>query len=62
VVFYLKINLTKSELVLVGNANNVDGLVGILGYRVSSLPLKYLGFRWEPLTRTSLFGIVLLRK
>jgi len=25
VVFYLKINLTKSELVLVGNANNVDG-------------------------------------
>jgi hypothetical protein len=39
----LKINLAKSELVLVGNVENVDGLAGILGCRVSSLPLKYLG-------------------
>jgi hypothetical protein len=27
----------------VGNVNNVDELTGILGYEVSSLPLKYLG-------------------
>jgi hypothetical protein len=27
----------------VGNINIVDGLVGILGCEVSSLPLKYLG-------------------
>jgi hypothetical protein len=44
VVSGLKINLAKSELVPVGNINNVVGLVGILGCRVSSLPVKYLGF------------------
>jgi hypothetical protein len=27
----------------VGNVINVDGLAGILGCKVSSLPLKYLG-------------------
>jgi len=42
----LKINPAKSELVLVANVNIVDGFVGILGCRVSSLPLKYLGFMW----------------
>jgi hypothetical protein len=42
-VFRLKINLAKVELVLVGNANNVDGLIGILGCGVYFLPLKYLG-------------------
>lgn len=42
VVFGLKINLIKSELVSVGNVNNVDGLASILGC-VVSLPLKYLG-------------------
>jgi hypothetical protein len=39
----LKINLAKSELILVGNVDNVDGLAGLLGGRVSSLPLKCLG-------------------
>jgi len=39
----LKINLTKSELVLVGIVDNVEGLASIFGYGVSSLPLKYLG-------------------
>lgn len=38
-----KVNLAKSELVPVGNVDNVDGLIGILGCEVSSLPLKYLG-------------------
>jgi len=39
----LKINLAKSVLVPVGCVDNVDGLASILGYGVSSLPLKYLG-------------------
>jgi hypothetical protein len=39
----LKINLAKSEMVTVGIVENVDGLVGIWGCRVSYLPLKYLG-------------------
>jgi hypothetical protein len=44
VVSSLKINLVKSELVPVGNVNNVEDLVCILGCRVSSLTMKYLGF------------------
>lgn len=39
IVSGLKVTLAKSELVLV---DNVDGLAGILGCGVSSLPLKYL--------------------
>jgi len=40
----LKMNLAKLELVLVGNANNV---AGILGCGVASLPMKYIGFPLE---------------
>jgi hypothetical protein len=40
----LKINLAKSVLVPIGCVDNVDGLAGILGCGVSSLPLKYLGY------------------
>jgi hypothetical protein len=39
----LRINLAKSELVHVGNVNDVEDLAGILGCGVSSLPLNYLG-------------------
>jgi len=39
----LKINLEKSEIVPVGDVGDVEGLARILGCRVSSLPLKYLG-------------------
>jgi hypothetical protein len=38
-----KINLAKLELVPVGNVNYVEGLARILGCRVNSLPMKYLG-------------------
>lgn len=38
-----RINLVKSELVPVGNINNVEALASILDCRVSSLPMKYLG-------------------
>jgi hypothetical protein len=39
----LKVNLAKSELVPVGNVDNVEGLADIMGCGVSSLPMKYLG-------------------
>jgi hypothetical protein len=42
-VLGLKTNLAKSELVLMGNVDNVARLAGILGCGVASLPLKYLG-------------------
>jgi hypothetical protein len=42
-VLGLKINLAKSDLVPMGNVDNVDGLAGILACGVTSLPLKYLG-------------------
>jgi hypothetical protein len=37
----LKINLVKSELVLVGHVPNVEALADILGCRVSALPLTH---------------------
>ena len=43
VVSGLKINLLKSELVLIDIMPNIEELVEILGCRQSSLPLKYLG-------------------
>ena len=42
-VLGLRINLGKSKLVPVGVVHNLDVLVGLLGCRHSSLPLKYLG-------------------
>ena len=43
VVSGLRINLGKSELVPIGVVHNMVVLVGMLGCRQSSLPLKYLG-------------------
>jgi len=39
----LNINLAKSELVLVGNVGNLEGLACIIGCKISSLSMKYLG-------------------
>ena len=39
----LKINLSKTELVVVGQVPNVNELAGILGCNVTALPLSYLG-------------------
>lgn len=55
----LKINLAKSELVLVGD---VKGLARIIGCKVESLLMKYLVFFWELLTSLILFGMTLLKK
>ena len=39
----MKVNVGKSEIVLVGEVNNLDALANILQCRVGSLPMKYLG-------------------
>jgi hypothetical protein len=39
----LKINLSKSEIVPIGDVGDVRGLASILGCGVASLPMKYLG-------------------
>ena len=39
----MKINLSKYELVQVGQVPNVAELAGILGCKVAALPLTYLG-------------------
>ena len=38
----LKVNVGKSEIVLVGEVGNTDALATILRCRVGSLPMKYL--------------------
>jgi hypothetical protein len=43
VVSDLKVNLSKLELVPIGTVEEVGRLAGILGCRVSSLPVKYFG-------------------
>lgn len=39
----LKVNVGKSEIVPVGEVNNLDALANILRCKVGSLPMKYLG-------------------
>jgi hypothetical protein len=39
----LKINLSKSEMVPVGQVLNIDVLAGILGCNITHLPMSYLG-------------------
>jgi hypothetical protein len=39
----LKVNIQKSELVVVGEVLHIEELANILSCSISSLPLKYLG-------------------
>ena len=39
----LKINLGKSELVLIGVVHNIELLLSVLGCKQGSFPMKYLG-------------------
>jgi hypothetical protein len=43
VVSGLKINLAKSKIVSVCDVGDLEGLACIIGCRVSSLPMNYLG-------------------
>jgi hypothetical protein len=38
----LKVNLTKSEMVPMGVVPHIGGLAAIIGYKTSTLPMKYL--------------------
>ena len=39
----LKVNVHKSEMVPIGEVDDVHALAEILGYRVGTLPISYLG-------------------
>ncbi|RVW29827.1 hypothetical protein CK203_087370 [Vitis vinifera] len=53
----LKINLAKSEVIPIGEVEDIDELAVELGCRVGSLPTVYLGLPLEPITRPRLCGI-----
>ena len=53
----LKINLSKSEVITIGRVKNVRELVGILGYGMSSSPMKYLGLPLGATSKTFIFGM-----
>jgi hypothetical protein len=56
VVSGLKINLSKLELISVGEVDDVEGLTGIMGCMVALLPMKYLGLPFgAPYKSNSLF-------
>ena len=49
----LRINLGKSELAPIGQVSDMQGLASVLGGRIISLPMKYLGlplgvrYKWK---------------
>ena len=55
----LKVNVGKSEIVLVGEVGNIGALATILRCRVGSLPMKYLGMPLCTPYKTSLWNLVL---
>ena len=57
----LKVNVAKSEMVPIGEVNNVHALAEILGCTVRALPMTYLGM---PLgaSHKSLFGTLFWKK
>ena len=62
VVIGLKVNVLKSEMVPIGEVPNVYVLVEILGCRIGSLPMTYLGMPLGHPTSPLLFGILSWRK
>jgi hypothetical protein len=58
----LRINLGKSELVPTGEVVDVESLAYILGSRIVSLPMTYLGMPLGAFLNLFLFGMGLLRK
>ena len=62
----LKVNVGKSEIVPVGEVNNIDARPNILQCRVGKLPMKYLGMPlgtsfkttaiWNPILEKKLSG------
>ena len=58
----LKVNVGKSEIVHVGEVNNLDALANILQCRVSSLPMKYLGMPLGTSFKTTSIWNLILEK
>ena len=58
----LKVNVEKSEIVLVGEVGNIGVLANILRCRVGSLPMKYLGMTLGTPYKTASFGILFWRR
>ena len=58
----LKVNVSKSEMALIGEVNNVYALAEILGCRVGSLPMTYLGMLLGHLISPPLFGTLYWKK
>ena len=58
----LKVNIGKSEIVPVGEVNNLDALANILQCRVGSLPMKYLGMSLETSFKTASIWNPILEK
>lgn len=61
-VFGLKLKLTKSEVVLVGNVPTVVNLAIFLGCRVSSLHMRYLVYPSGATFKTAGFWDALIEK
>ena len=58
-VLGLRINLEKSELILVGRVENIDDLAMEFGCRVGSLPSTYLGLPLgAPLKSVTVWDVV----
>ena len=56
----LKINLSKSEIVPIGEVEEVDRLANIFGRRVAGLPMKYLGLPLEaPYKSTTIWNDII---
>ena len=58
----LKVNVGKSEIVLVREVGNIDALATILRCRVGSLPLKYLGMPLGTPYKTALMWYPILER
>lgn len=58
----LKVELSKSELVPVGNVCNIQLLAITLGCKVSSFPMKYLGFPLGAASRVKSISDVVIEK
>ncbi|GLT53880.1 hypothetical protein SLA2020_271180 [Shorea laevis] len=58
----LKINLSKSEIIPIGEVDEIDSLASLFGCRVARLPMKYLGLPLGAPYKSTVYRMVFLRK
>ncbi|XP_065626478.1 uncharacterized protein LOC112004942 [Quercus suber] len=61
-VIGLKFKVTKSEMVSVGEVNNLDELAKVLGCKIGALPMTYLGMPFELSNKSSFIWNLILEK